>query len=101
MEKDVNVIDKAFDDLTDSILKPIQKKNYVIILLDSSGSMDVIRKEARDVFNEQVAEIRKKSKDIKTYITFRTFGTVPNSPIFLNQPVEYLRNLDQITQNKF
>jgi len=90
-------IDKMFDDLTGDIEGggTPQKKNYVMILLDASGSMTSMQNEAIDAFNQQVNVIRESSKDMKTFVTFRTFSTTPHRPVFWNKSVDILRKLDR------
>lgn len=68
-------------------------KNRIVILLDSSGSMESIRKEAMDMFNEQVRAIKKGSNEMDTKISLATFATTSKT-IFFNEDVNKLKELN-------
>jgi hypothetical protein len=87
-------LDKAFDDLTGIAQGKGQKKQYTIIILDESGSMHSLKKVAVDSFNEQIDMLNTISMDIKTLVTFRTFSTTPNKPIFWNESIDNLKKLE-------
>ncbi|WP_378956266.1 VWA domain-containing protein [Pelosinus sp. sgz500959] len=54
----------------------INKKTYVKIVLDRSGSMAIAQKETIGAFNEQVQELRKMTKDgMETYVSLITFNS--------------------------
>jgi uncharacterized protein YegL len=79
--------------------KPAKKaavvlKNRIAILLDSSGSMQVMRTEAINAFNAQIEEMRKGSATMDTKVSFYTFDTVVN-PKFKNQPVDTIKTLTE------
>ena len=69
--------------------------NYIAIILDRSGSMNSIREEARQVFNEQVATINKSAKGMKNRVCLVTFSTVPDEPIFWLEDPEILTPFDE------
>jgi len=83
-------------------------KTYVAIILDKSGSMDGIRNEARNHFNEQIEALKeesnspakvaknllkgKKTQGLETKATFVTFNESIDMPIF-NEDVNSLNEL--------
>lgn len=72
-------LDKAFDDLKKGL--GVQLKNYVSIILDKSGSMESIQKEALQAFNEQIKILKKSTGEMKTYVSCITFGTEVDKPL--------------------
>lgn len=68
-------------------------KTRIAIILDRSGSMGSIRKEAVDVFNEQIKTIRAKSKGMDTRVTLTTFSTVADDPKIFNESASSLKPL--------
>ena len=75
----------------DRMPQPKRLMNHVVLILDSSGSMAAIEKETREVFNEQVATIKKDAQkgDMDYTVTLSTFATVPNVGImFAQKPCE-------------
>jgi uncharacterized protein YegL len=69
------------------------KKTYVHIILDKSGSMQIIRAETISHFNEQVQELQKKTtEDMETMVSLTVFdGEVEHK--FLRQPVKSLQEI--------
>lgn len=70
-------------------------KNYIAIILDRSGSMGSMRKEAVDAFNQQVKAIREGSKDMETKVSLVTFSTIADVPKIWNQAVGKLKTLQE------
>lgn len=64
--------------------KKITKKQkvYIAMILDSSGSMDIIRTQARNHFNEQLQTAKEfaDTKDVRIFLT--TFSTTPEIKLF-------------------
>lgn len=69
-------------------------KTRIAILLDSSGSMSSIQREAVDMFNEQVRAIKKGAAEVDTRVTLATFASNANTPVFFNTDVANLKELD-------
>lgn len=69
-------------------------KTRIAIILDSSGSMGSLQREAVDMFNEQVRAIKKGAKELDTKVTLVTFASQANPPVFFNQDVSALKELD-------
>jgi uncharacterized protein YegL len=69
-------------------------KTRIAILLDSSGSMASISREAVDMFNEQVRAIRKGAGEVDTKVSLVTFASEANKPLFFNTDVSSLKELD-------
>jgi len=69
-------------------------KTRIAILLDSSGSMSYIQREAVDMFNEQVRAIKKGAAEVDTKVSLVTFASNANPPLFFNQDVASLKELD-------
>ena len=69
-------------------------KTRIAILLDSSGSMASISREAVDMFNEQVRAIRKGAAEVDTRVSLVTFASEANAPLFFNTDVANLKELD-------
>lgn len=77
MKKDK--LDRAFDDLID-VIDQKNLKNYVAIVLDRSGSMQNMRREAVDMFNEQVDALQKSTGEMKTFVSLVTFASQVDEP---------------------
>jgi hypothetical protein len=69
------------------------KKTRIAIVMDRSGSMSPIRKEAVAMFNDQIKAIKKNSKGLDTKVTFVTFSTTPDKPLVFNEGVDKLKKL--------
>jgi uncharacterized protein with von Willebrand factor type A (vWA) domain len=69
-------------------------KTKVAIILDKSGSMDSIRKEIVDAFNEQVKTIKANAKDVPTRVSLVTFGTEANEPLLWDVHTYKLKPLE-------
>jgi uncharacterized protein YegL len=69
------------------------QKTYVHLILDKSGSMQVIRAETVSHFNEQVQELQKRTTEgMETVVSLTVFdGTVKHK--FLRKPVKSLEEL--------
>ena len=68
-------------------------KQYVAIVLDRSGSMTSIQQETVDMFNGQVDELKKASKDIPSKISLVTFSTEVDEPTYWNAAPSKLKKL--------
>ena len=73
-----------------------EKKEYVLFILDESGSMSSCKKATIDGFNEQIQEL-KKTKDIKTFVSLVKFNSSVNT-LFWNKPLE---EVEELTNNTF
>ena len=76
-----------------------EKKEYVLFVLDESGSMESCKKETINGFNEQLQELNKTS-DIKTFVSLVKFSSDVET-LFWNKPledVEYL-TMENYTPN--
>jgi Mg-chelatase subunit ChlD len=71
------------------------KSIHVAIVLDRSGSMSSIRNEVIGAFNEQIKTIGKEAEEVDTDVSFFTFSTKADDPVFLNQPVEKMELLTE------
>lgn len=68
-------------------------KSRIAIILDRSGSMDMIRGATVEAFNSQVKAIKKAAKKLDTRVSFITFSDLVDLPRVWNEPVETLRPL--------
>lgn len=75
--------------------KTAKLRNIIAIILDESGSMDAMRKEAVDAFNSQVKAIREGSKKMETTVSLVTFSTTANTPLIWNKDVAELKDLKE------
>lgn len=67
-------------DMTTGVTSLISEKTlHAIIILDESGSMEDMRQEAIDVFNNQVGILEKRAKEINIKLTLVKFATVPET----------------------
>lgn len=87
--KEVNEI---FDDLEKNL--GVVYKNHVVIILDSSGSMESMKKEAVDMYNEQIKALKESSGNMETYVSFITFGTKVNEPIIWCGNINDVREIE-------
>jgi uncharacterized protein YegL len=72
-----------------------EKIEYVLFVLDESGSMESIKKETITGLNEQIQELRKTS-NIKTYVSLVKFsGSVDT--LYWNRPLEEVLELTNET----
>lgn len=69
-----------------------EKKEYVLFILDKSGSMQTISRETLNGVNEQIQELRKTAGEIKTFVSLVTFDSKVN---FLrwNEPLETFNDI--------
>ncbi len=68
-----------------------EKKEYVLFVLDESGSMESIKKQTIDGVNEQIQEL-KKTSSIKTFVSMVKFsGDVQT--LYWNKPLEDVEQL--------
>ncbi len=67
-------------------------KTRIALVLDSSGSMQSIRKEALDMFNQQVRAIKKGAAEVDTKVSLAVFETGVKTIIF-NEDVKKLKEL--------
>jgi len=68
-------------------------KNYITFILDRSGSMQCLKDEAVQAFNQQVETIKKTSKGMTTRVSLVTFSTTPDEPKYWNEPLKSLKKL--------
>ena len=74
--------------------KPLKKLvNRVAIVLDESGSMDPMRKEAIDAFNDQIKTIKAGGEKQETTVSLVKFNTEVPEPVFWELPVENVRRI--------
>lgn len=64
-----------------------EKKEYVAIILDESGSMMTNRNETLNGVNEQIQELRKTASKINTYVSLVKFNSIVEE-VFFNKPIE-------------
>jgi len=69
------------------------KSVHVAIVLDRSGSMSSIRDEVIGAANDQIKTIQKEAENVNTDISFFTFSTKADDPVFVDQPVEKMELL--------
>lgn len=69
-----------------------KNKAYVAIVLDRSSSMNSIRRETIDMFNEQVDAI--KSSETPTIVSLVTFSSVVDDCEILHEKARFLRKLN-------
>lgn len=67
-------------------------KTRIALVLDSSGSMQSIRKEALDMFNQQVRAIKKGAAEVDTKVSLAVFESGVKT-IFFNEDVKKLKEL--------
>lgn len=72
-----------------------EKKEYVLFVLDESGSMESCKKATIDGFNEQLQEL-KKTSDIKTLVSLVKFSSDVQT-VFWNKPLEEVDELSNET----
>jgi Mg-chelatase subunit ChlD len=72
-------------------------KSRVAILLDSSSSMNSIREEVIDAFNEQVTTLKSDENELPTKVSLITFGSKVNDPILWNRRLSRLEALTEDT----
>jgi len=72
-------------------------KSRVAILLDSSSSMNSIRDEVIDAFNEQVTTLKTDENELPTKVSLVTFGSKVNDPILWNRRPSRLEPLTEDT----
>jgi Mg-chelatase subunit ChlD len=73
------------------------KSVFNLIIVDESGSMSIIRKQAFSGMNETlqtVRQIQKKYPDTKQYVTLVTFDSDHTKWHYDNTPAEQTKNLD-------
>lgn len=66
-----------FSDLIDNTIDKNENKivNHVVFILDHSGSMSSIAEESLNNFNENIQELKNKSKTQDTYVTLINFSS--------------------------
>ncbi|MDA2923166.1 hypothetical protein MYX65_00665 [Acidobacteria bacterium AH-259-L09] len=60
-------------------------KTYVAFVLDRSGSMEAIRKEVVEGFNQQVRLIKQQTDGMEVRVSLMTFSTYADPPIFMGR----------------
>lgn len=68
-----------------------EKKEYVLFVLDESGSMESIKKSTIDGVNEQIQELRKTS-EITTFVSMIKFSSNVTT-LYWNKPLEEVEQL--------
>ncbi len=81
------------------IKKNSNKKAYIYIILDESGSMDSVRDVTINGVNEQIQQIKKdyKDSDVEPIVSFVKFESTVK-PVFMHQKVS---ELNQITREDY
>ena len=76
-------------------------KNYVVFILDKSGSMSSLKNEVVGGFNQNVEEVKKNNKDkgMETKVCFVTFSTFVDKPILWLEDVEKIEPLTNENYN--
>lgn len=77
-------LDLMIEDIKGKVPRPI---TYVCMILDRSGSMDVMKEEAIDAFNKEIETIRESRKGNQVYLSLVTFSTEVDSPMYWNTNV--------------
>jgi len=73
------------------------KRTYVAVVLDQSGSMDMMRQEAIDAFNDQIAPIKSmQTEDSEVFVSLIVFSNEPTI-LFANKSADALFQLDKTT----
>lgn len=70
---------------------PAKLKNYVAIVLDESGSMESMRQETIDAFNQQAEAIRTQAADMETLVSLVKFNTSVPDPVYWSEPAATAR----------
>lgn len=98
----MNEIENQVNDIIECVKtgkpKPI---THVAFILDRSGSMDVMRKEAVQAFNEQVDVIRESSGENEIYLSLITFSTAIDEPILWDTFTEKGWEKLKLTEEKY
>ena len=73
--------------------------NHIAFVVDRSGSMQRIRAKVVQVFNAQLAALRKSSDELgqHTFVSFYTFHSTVDAPRFFARPIEDVEPLSAIT----
>lgn len=74
-----------------------EKKEYVLFVLDKSGSMESIRTETINGVNEQIQELKKTAKEIQTFVSLVTFDSTVQF-VRWNIP---LTEFNELSQNEY
>lgn len=67
-------------------------KTHIFFVLDKSASMDMIRSETIEHFNEQIEQVQKDSQDMETSVSLVVFDHNVKTQFF-NQPLKKLKPL--------
>jgi Mg-chelatase subunit ChlD len=73
--------------------------NHIAFVVDRSGSMQRIRAKVVQVFNAQLAALRKSSDELgqHTFVSFYTFHSTVDAPRFFARPIERVEPLSAIS----
>lgn len=73
--------------------------NHVALVVDRSGSMRNIRAKVINVFNTQLAAMKKSSEELgqETFVSFYTFHSVVDAPRFFARPIKQVDNLTALS----
>jgi uncharacterized protein YegL len=74
--------------------EPVQR-THVAFVLDESGSMQSIRGETIDAFNQQVVAIRETTEGQEATVSLVKFNTIVPDPVYWTQPVERMQEIDR------
>jgi len=69
-------------------------KNYIVFIIDESGSMLKIREEIVSSFNEYVEEIKKWSNEMEERVSLVYFSSRVRDPILWNEDVNKLKKIE-------
>jgi hypothetical protein len=76
--------------------KPAITKNYLMMVLDESSSMETIRDQAISAFNEQVKAVKATSGKIEVVVDLVKFSSEV-SVVFQNEKLDTVKDLDRNT----
>jgi hypothetical protein len=68
-------------------------KNEIVIILDRSGSMDIIRESIIDSFNSQVETIKKETEGMVTHVSLVTFSNTVDDATLWHSDLSNIINL--------
>lgn len=77
--------------------KKMKQKTYVALVLDQSGSMSAIRKNAVEGYNEQIQQMKLNAKDQEIFCSLVTF----NGDVYEHQWLEKADNLNEAVETDY
>lgn len=78
-----------------------KKKNYTVFVLDESGSMYGIQRQAQEAVNEQVqdAKINLEGSGVESVVSLVKFSSSVGDPVFWNKPLNEVPNVSNYCPN--